>query len=419
MPFQISPGVNVSEIDLTTIVPSVSTTEGAIAGVLSWGPVEERVLISSEEELVNTFGRPTANNFETFYTAANFLAYGNQLYVSRAAGASNFNAVANTLASVANSTNFSNTVQIKNIDNYIASETTLTSNSDYSFFAKYPGTLGNSLKISVCPSSNAYSKVLVLQPIANNTYTANGISTRINIGSSELTVNAVGADAQTTVDVFANNIVAGDYLLIGNTTIGTQYVQVASVVTNGSGKIKINLNNTQSLKSDWLAENWANTTSNTGSTSITRLWEYFNSVETAPGTSNYVATRNANTTVGDEMHIVVADEDGRISGVPGQILEVWKSVSRASDAKGEQGGSIYYKDVLKNNSLWVWPGYDQYGSATALTLAANSNTDEVTTYSFAGGGADDAESDIPLFNTTKLHSMSVVEKILEDNLVCV
>jgi hypothetical protein len=64
MAFQISPGVNVSEIDLTTIVPAVSSTEGAFAGVFSWGPVEERVLISSEDELVNQYGKPTANNFD-------------------------------------------------------------------------------------------------------------------------------------------------------------------------------------------------------------------------------------------------------------------------------------------------------------------------------------------------------------------
>ena len=389
MPFQVSPGVNVSEIDLTTIVPAVSTTEGAIAGVFTWGPVEERVLISSEEELINTFGRPTANNFETFFTAANFLAYGNQLYVTRAAGASNYNAIAN-------STPNTSVTQIKNADDYTGSETTLTANAQIDFYAKYPGTIGNSLKISVCPSADAYSKVLTLAPIANNTYTANGISLRINIGSSTLSVNAVGSDAQTTVDAFANGISVGDYLLIGNTDIGTQYVQVASVASVATGKVAITLNSTQSLKSDWLIDNWANTTYSTGNTTITRLWEYFNSVDTAPGTSNYVAYRNANASINDEMHIVVADEDGRISGVPGQILEVWKSVSRASDAKGEQGGSIFYKDVLKNNSLWVWPGYDQYGAATALTLAANSNTDSVTTYSFAGGGTDDDETSVAL-----------------------
>ena len=84
MGFQVSPGVNVSEIDLTGIIPAVSTTEGALAGWFRWGPAEERNLISSEEELVSTFGEPDSTNFNTFFTAANFLSYGNKLFVARA-----------------------------------------------------------------------------------------------------------------------------------------------------------------------------------------------------------------------------------------------------------------------------------------------------------------------------------------------
>ena len=85
MPFQVSPGVNVSEIDLTTVVPAVSTTEGAISGVFRWGPVDKRVLVDSESALATRFGKPTNHNAETFLTAANFLSYGNKLYVVRTA----------------------------------------------------------------------------------------------------------------------------------------------------------------------------------------------------------------------------------------------------------------------------------------------------------------------------------------------
>ena len=101
MPFQVSPGVNVSEIDLTTVVPAVSTTEGALAGVFRWGPVEQRVLVDSESNLVARFGKPTNLNAETFFTAANFLSYGNKLYIVRAANTTSLangalNALANT-----------------------------------------------------------------------------------------------------------------------------------------------------------------------------------------------------------------------------------------------------------------------------------------------------------------------------------
>ena len=74
MPFQVSPGVNVSEIDLSTVVPAVSTTEGVIVGTFTQGQVEQTTLITSEEDLVARYGKPTVNNFETFLTASNFLS---------------------------------------------------------------------------------------------------------------------------------------------------------------------------------------------------------------------------------------------------------------------------------------------------------------------------------------------------------
>ena len=102
MPFQVSPGVNVSEIDLTTVVPAVSSTEGAIAGVFRWGPVDKVLLIDSEASLVNRFGKPTNYNAETFFTAANFLSYGNKLYVNRAANTTDPTGVTGVLTAYAN-----------------------------------------------------------------------------------------------------------------------------------------------------------------------------------------------------------------------------------------------------------------------------------------------------------------------------
>ena len=80
----ISPGINVAEVDLTTVVPRLGTTVGAIAGMFPWGPMQQRILIGSESQLVATYGEPNSNNAETFFTAANFLSYGNSLYVVRA-----------------------------------------------------------------------------------------------------------------------------------------------------------------------------------------------------------------------------------------------------------------------------------------------------------------------------------------------
>lgn len=379
MAFQISPGVNVSEIDLTTIVPAVSTTEGAIAGVFSWGPVETRNLISSEDELVLTYGKPNANNFETWFTAANFLAYGNQLYVTRAANSTNYNAIANTSASGITIT--TSNVFVKNADDYITKSSVVANYTNIGWIAKYPGTVGNSLKISVCPSANAFK-----QDIQSNT--AITILTEIDVGSRLANVVFTGTGADTAATTVASSIVVGDYILIGNSTVGTQYLQVNSLVRTAN-VIAITFDDTLKIK-----DNYEVTTTGEGNTAFSRNWEYFNSVDGAPGQSTYVGSRISNTAINDELHIVVVDEDGVVSGTPGQILEVWQRVSRATDAKGEQGGSNYYVDILQNNSRYVWPGKSFVTPAPTASLAAH--TGSVITSSFGGGGPDDDSSNIPL-----------------------
>ena len=149
MAFQTSPGINVSEVDLTNSTPAVGTTEGAIAGVFRWGPENERVLISSEQQLVERFGAPatyytnlptdltTWKNHETFFTAANFLSYSDALYVSRVT------------------------------DSTAAFATEGTEN----FSAKYKGKLGNSIGVSHCVTDSYAQSVgdgaVTLNPSSN------------------------------------------------------------------------------------------------------------------------------------------------------------------------------------------------------------------------------------------------------------
>lgn len=149
MAFQISPGVNVSEVDLTTVVPSVSTTAGAFVGDFQWGPADKRTLITTENELVSVFGQPSANTSAasgvantgvSFFSAANFLAYGNNLQVVRAIGSSTINATTGNTA-----------ILIDNEDSY---DNGFTANSFHGTFgARYAGVLGNSLKVSVCTAN--------------------------------------------------------------------------------------------------------------------------------------------------------------------------------------------------------------------------------------------------------------------------
>jgi phage tail sheath protein FI len=359
MPFQVSPGVNVTEIDLTTIVPAVSTTEGAIAGVFRWGPIKERILVSSEDELVAQFGRPTSNNFETWFTASNFLSYGNKLYVVRSDAANAYNAVATV-----NSTSAYSNTQVQNRTNYDATvgNTTTTLNSNVYWLAKCAGDLGNSLKISTCESTNAYSRELtgnsdcfiVMEFIRN--------SNVVVLTAQSATSNT---NANTMADLITSYINVGDYLEVGNSSLGIQNIKVANVgavtssanSTSYTATANINLATTYNLAAD------------IEQTTTTRYWEYFGLVDTAPNTTVFTSNLGG---IGDEIHIVVADEDGKFTGTPGQVLEVWSNLSRATDAKSEQGGSLYYKTVINESSKYIWAGTERAGvtSNTAVNMTA-------------------------------------------------
>ena len=140
MAFQLSPGVNVSEIDLTTIVPAVGTTEGAYVGRFQWGPVNEITTISNELELASTFGKPDANTFIDFFTAANFLAYARNLKLVRAANTS----VAR------NATSGNAGLLVRNKEHYTTEYLDLSASDALgAFAAKYAGELGNSIRVSV------------------------------------------------------------------------------------------------------------------------------------------------------------------------------------------------------------------------------------------------------------------------------
>jgi phage tail sheath protein FI len=146
MPFQLSPGVAVVEKDFTSIVPAVATSTGGFAGDFQWGPVLDPVTINSENNLVQRFGKPTDDNATSFFTAANFLAYTNNLLVVRADATALKNAVADGTA-----------VKIKNTDEYLSTYAGGSGEATHGeFAAKYPGTLGNGIAVSMADGT-AYS----------------------------------------------------------------------------------------------------------------------------------------------------------------------------------------------------------------------------------------------------------------------
>ena len=421
MAFQVSPGVNVTEIDLTTIVPGISTTTGAIAGVFKWGPVDERVLITNETNLVNTFGKPNANNFETFFTAANFLAYSNALYVVRAANTTNSTATIGAMNAVANT----NTVTVlnnvvRNRTDYLAVRDGNTS-SNAAYIAKYPGDLGNSLRISVCSSVNAYSSNLALfgTQTGNTIIGSFALSVGSNTGTFTFVSDGVVGAANTYANTIANGITVSDLITVGNVSIGTQYMQVKTigpVTANSTAAIfTLGFDSVYKLSTDYTASNTVN--GNTSVINITRSWQFANRTNGAPVTSGYVANFGNSAAV-DTMHVVVIDQDGQFTGAPGAVLEVFQNLSRATDAKSDGGASLYYKTVINDNSAYVWWANDRSGavSNTALNILSSTNSTPLT-LDFAGGTDGYSESAIPvsslatgydLFNSTEQVDISLV-----------
>ena len=311
MPFQVSPGVNVSEIDLTTVIPAVSTTEGAIAMHAKWGPVNQRVLIGAEDQLAATYGTPNSNTASDFFTAASFLSYGNKLYVNRVIRSSNVGTLSTDTAAGRNAqTNAANTKNtiIKNEsdyeDNYSSGITGVGL-----WVAKYPGALGNTLRVSACRTSNAFSS------------TANG--------TLSFTNNSVSSSASNSA--WAATLVAGDILIAGPDRYEVKVASVSGVTITLANKYIGNTVTTQSL--------------------VQRRWEFASYFDRAPGTSAAAARESSSN---DEMHIVVADEDGRITGTANTVLERFSSISKAADAKNEDGSTNYYVNVINQNSRYVW-----------------------------------------------------------------
>ena len=356
MAFSKSPGINVSEIDLTAVTPAVGTTEAGIAGHFRWGPVDQRVLITSEDELVKTFQTPNANTADDFFTAANFLSYGNRLFVSRVIQTAT-DAADNNKGQNARSSANSEVTLIKNDDDY---------DSNYSsgisgvgpFVAKYPGYLGNSLRVSVCPSSNAFS----------NTITG-------NVAITSNTTALTGFDTD-----FTNELQAGDILVIGP---ARTEVTIASVESA----------NTATLKNTYTGNTVTMHDAGTLSVTPTRKWEFFRNVNKAPGTSTYVSNRGGSN---DEMHIVVVDEDGEWTGTANQVIEVFEAVSQASDAKTVTGSTNYYVDVINQQSEYLWwtahaANTTQAGSDSSTTFTTTNGAP--FSASFTGGRDGEQPSD--------------------------
>ena len=313
MAFLVSPGVQVREIDVTNVVPAVSSSVGGYAGSFSWGPVDEVRTIVSEKDLVSVFGDPSgddtyltsAKKKEHFYSAANFLKYGNNLKVVRASSTGMLNASTGSAG-----------LLVKNATHYYDNNyhTGAAAANVGDFVARCVGVLGNSLKVSVCASASAFSQ---------------SAATTINDGAIALN------DTSMTVTSGAA-LVVGDIITFGS---DTDKYKISEINTNDITFALVD-DGTSGLQS--VPANGAN---------INREWEFATSFSKAPGSSPDAI---ANSSSLDEIHIAVVDEDGLITGIVGEILEIYEGVSMASDAKDSEGSSNYFVDKLRYNSNYIF-----------------------------------------------------------------
>jgi len=331
MAFQVSPGVLVQERDLTRIIPAVSTSIGAFAGEFRKGPLDEITSISSEQELVSVFGKPDSSNFEAFFSAANFLQYSNALRVVRVQNTGLVNAVVSGTA-----------ITIKNTQDYQDNYSTGQA-SVGEWAARTAGVWGNGLKVSACHSATAF------QEDAKSTVNDSAMA----IGHTTVTVTS------------GSGFNVGDQIEFSVSSGGTDYDGYKYKIT------EINSNNLTFVRASTGQGGLHQVPAN--GANVRRYWEFHDIVSGAPGTSPYATSKGG---ADDEMHVVVVDEDGDITGTRGEILEVYDKVSKASDAKTPQGDSNYVRDVIYNKSNYIyWMDHHASGSnhgsaAAGITFTA-------------------------------------------------
>ena len=436
MSFLVSPGVHVREIDLTNVVPAVATSIGAIAGAFEKGPVGSVTTITSEEQLVQTFGKPqtTSNQFETFFSATNFLQYGDNLKVVRAESAI-LNAGANS------------GILIRDDDHYESSFQD-GSGSHGEWAARTAGTHGNGIGVDICGSARAFKQPLGSLNLINGAGAIGDLSVTVDnqdatdatiaIGDiiSFQTASAVVATVAGAITVATKNlvvdgnsgtIVVGDRVLGAGISDGDAVVKVATITDQQNlvlDKAIIVANDiplvfskdTQveskgeeyevtAISSETLTIRLLDDPAGAGlqtvipdNSLITRRWRFSDLFDEAPGTSSW-SIANARGEK-DEIHVAVYDTVGDITGsavgVVGQrtaaVIERFANMSKNPNGKTAQGSNNYYSDVIFAQSGFIyWTDHLAAGSNWGTDIASGTDYTLVSgiDVSTLTGGTDD------------------------------
>lgn len=304
----LSPGVAVSEIDQSAVITSAQSSVGAYVGYFSWGPANTPISIGQPSQLVQMFGRPNNSNFQHFFTVYNFLSYPSSALVIRAIGQQSRNAVVTQSGSVA-----STSITFAGSGYTTAPQVTFSA----------PQLAGGVTAQGIATVANGQvTGIIVINP-------GSGYTTAPTIAIS---ASPAGGQAQATA------VEANSGAFIPNMSSYLQnYSFNADIYGEFAAKYPGSLGNGITVS---IADSASYAT-----------WQYKNLFSGSPSTSQFVSNVGGSN---DEMHVVVVDSIGAISGSPGSVLETFSYVSKASDAMNSDGTTNYYKNVLNNNSQWVW-----------------------------------------------------------------
>ena len=429
MAFQVSPGVNTSEIDLTNVVVAAGTSTGGFAGRFHWGPIEEVTLVTDEDNLIEQFRKPDDNNFEHFFTAANFLGYTNALNLVRAANTTSSNAAA-PLNAAANTAAYVN-VQIKTSEDYYTNFDSEQGGAegggiagyanDGWAIAKWAGALGNSLKVSICPADrpsatltgtvawtastgaiagtgtlfDAELRIGDAVSIAGETgyhvitaITANTAAVGFSTSSSDS--GDVSAGAAVTLqkrsafgdDVTTYNKGTAAVTLNSATVTGTGTLFTTQFVVGDSIVIGAETRRVKTLTSNTVMVTDTKWQATQATTTYKREWEYKGAFSEGPPTTSSHAEDKLMSL--DEVHVAVVDEDGDWSGTAGYVIEKWANLSVASGARDDQGEDIFYKNWLNKYSKYVW--WLNHPSIIGFTTAAQDLAGDGTIFTNSATG---------------------------------
>ena len=361
----VSPGVNIREVDLTrgNIVSSRQNV-GAIVGPFQKGPVNVPTIIQSEQELLDIFGKPqtSEDQYEYWLSASNYLSYGGALNVVRSDVTGNPSALINSNVTIANT---SISLKITSYEDY---QSNRINDVDWVFSARNPGSWANDLK------------VCVIDAAADQTVTGistSGIQVGLAVTQTKTATQYLQADG--TVGTFTG-YVRGLITGIGNSSFD---IKVISRVPSAGQEVDINYNYSSVVSSLVAPTTTALTVTGTAGTVVTTVssgaiqdWYdnqvislkngiiYWKSIAPKPGTSQYALERNAKS---DEVHVVVVDDTGVISGVSGNVLEKFTGLSKGIDARISPSQPIYYKEFVNQNSNYVFVGFPEAGRVSDIT----------------------------------------------------